>query len=161
MMAGNIYWQRQTIGPDGLPADRGSLEYKMTPRGDQLVLNLDSGQSLVLFKGPQVTTAAFLREVGEQIGGAETSPNVIEFGKRFKTRDQFIRKILSYGYEPVIIAIDAGNWVDGTRPTGTFNHAITVDGVARELGTAMYHNTWGRRDGELTSIDRLYNALPK
>ncbi|MGH7784910.1 MAG: hypothetical protein ACREO5_13850, partial [Candidatus Binatia bacterium] len=127
MMAPNIYWQRQTATPDGRYAPQGSIRYRMTATGDELVQKAPlSLRTRVLSDSPYVSTVNILHDIGEQIGGARTIPNTIEWGTQFKTRNDFIRKVLTFGGEPVIVAIDHENWLDPTKPAVNTSHAITL-----------------------------------
>jgi hypothetical protein len=160
MITPNIYWQRQPAAPNGFGVPVGSLRYKMTDRGDRLMYE-HAGRRLVVSTGPAISTATMLQDVGEQIGGTRTVPNVIEWGTRFKTPDSFARKILSYDGEPVIIAIDHDTWQDRSIPAQNTSHAITIDGVTRNPGLGLYHNTWGEYYDHPVTLGQIYDSLPQ
>ncbi len=120
-----------------------------------------AGRRLVVSRDPSVSTATILQDVGEQIGGTRTVPNVIEWGTRFKTPDSFARKMLSYDGEPVIIAIDNDTWQNRSVPARNTSHAITIDGVTRNPGLGLYHNTWGEYYDHPVTLAQIYESLPQ
>ena len=161
MMAPNIYWQRQTTDLTGRYTPQGSITYRMSKTGDELVKKSWGSHFDRLDDGPYVATAKILEDIGHQIGGPRTVPNVIEWGTQFPTREDFVSAILAFNHEPVIVAIDIDNWNDRTKPAKYTSHAITIDGVAPGISTALYHNTHGRFYDHPVSITKLYEAFPK
>jgi len=153
MTAANIYWQRQTITPDGRTVPAGSLHYEISSRatrgtGDVLV---DYSKKLprVVAKGPKIMDLAQLEDIGIQIGGEQTKPNVSMTLPG--TKEELAKFLQTIPYPegfPLIVPIDADALQDETIPAAQdMNHAVSILAPWIQSDRLYFRNTW--RPGDM------------
>lgn len=153
MLAANIYWQRATTSPDGRTVPAGSLHYELNstavPGAQDVIIDYSIKPPRVVGKGPKiVVTFKQLEDIGRQIGGEATKPNVSMTLPGNPTDLEAFLKTIPYpeGF-PLIVPVDSSALRDGRIPVGKkFDHAISILAPFIHGNRVYYRNTWSPGD---------------
>jgi hypothetical protein len=176
----NIYWQRQTVTPDGEIVPRGSIRYIMhtydlrneagRKTGEETSDYLIHGplkNARILAEDPHIMTLEELLDIGNQIAGERTTPSVIDSGSPMLADEETFRNYVSslqYPQQfPLIIGIDATAMVNGAKENISPNHAVSILAPWQPGGNIFFHNTW--RPGSTVSnylpTERFFELAPR
>jgi len=168
--AANIYWQRQTTVPDGTgrQVPVGSLRYEvhfvdaynkagqyLGKKPEDALMDYSQKPAKQISDGPVIKNLSQIQDIGEQIGGTRTKPNVTMTVP--KTVDEFQRYLASLPYPesfPLIMPIDAKALQNPNLPYGGINHAISILVPWQSGGRIYFSNTWEPDDIVSNHLDR-------
>lgn len=157
-VAANIHWQRQTIDPDyKLPIPKGSWRYEIhlehgwdvDEHGNpQIIMEdrlMDYSQNppVMIDDGPRISDASQLTDIGQQIGGKRTEPNVTFSLPNDQAAFENYIKSLPYPESfPLIVGIDANAMANPNEAFDHANHAISIVSPHQTGRRIYFHNTW-------------------
>lgn len=165
----NIYWQRQTMTPDGVAVPKGSIRYEIHPidtvdaygnpikSTQDYLIDYSGPQPRVIGEEPFIYTLNELVDVGRQIAGKATEPNIIDSDSPVMKNEATFQKYLkSLRYPedfPIILGIDANAMQSGSSWNIQPNHAVSILAPWQPGNRVHFHNTW-------YPGDRVSNSLP-